>query len=157
MRQIEIPALKFSPWYTWDDRRNVPQCNVPGIYLLSISCKNLALAGYAFDWSDVSYIGMTNSQQGLLGRWKQFDNSIHGKNGHSGGNSVFSKLGDYKNWEQHWELRLFVAAMPVECNVTKPTDDDLIKMGWVAYLEYEAFAECCRHSQKRCKPEYNTR
>jgi hypothetical protein len=151
MRQIEIPALQFSPWYAWDDRRNVPQGNMPGIYLLSISRKNLA--GHTADWSDVSYIGMTNSQQGLLGRWQQFFNSIRGKNGHSGGNTVFRALGPYDNWE----LQLFVAAMPVECNVTNPTDDDLIKMGWVAYLEYEAFAECCRHSKKRCKPEYNTR
>lgn len=151
MRQIEIPELNFSPWYTWDNRRNVPQGKMPGIYLLSISRKKLA--GCAADWSDVSYIGMTNSQQGLLGRWQQFFNSIRGKDGHSGGNTVFRALGHYDSWEP----RLFVAAMPVECNVTKPTDDDLIKMGWVAYLEYEAFAECCRHSQKRCKPEYNTR
>jgi hypothetical protein len=151
MRQIEIPALKFSPWYTWDGRKNILQCDQPGIYLLAISYKNLT--GSAVDWSDVSYIGMTNSQQGLLGRWQQFHNSIRGKDGHSGGNTVFRALGHYDIWTK----RLFVAAMPVQCKVAKPTDDDLTKMGWVAYLEYEAFAECCRHSQKRCKPEYNTR
>jgi hypothetical protein len=151
MRQIKIPALKFSPWYTWDDRQNIFQGNMPGIYLLAISRKNLA--DCAIDWSDVSYIGMTNSQKGLRGRWLQFFNSIRGKDGHSGGNTVCRALGPYDSWEQ----RLFVAAMPVECNVTEPTDEDLIRMGWVAYLEYEAFAECRRHSQKRCKPEYNTR
>jgi hypothetical protein len=151
MRQIEIPAMNFSHWYAWDDRRNVPQGDMPGIYLLSISRKNLA--GCAADWSDVSYIGMTNSQKGLFGRWQQFFNSIRGKSGHSGGNTIFRALGHYDKWGP----RLFVAAMPVECNVANPTDDDLIRMGWVAYLEYEAFAECCRHSQNRCKPEYNTR
>ena len=151
MRQIEIPALNFSPWYAWDARRTVPQGNMPGVYLLSISRKNLA--GCTTDWPDVSYIGMTNSRQRLRGRWQQFFNSIRGMNGHSGGKAVYRALGHY----DHWEPRLFVAAMPVICNVANPTDDDLIKMGWVAYLEYEAFAEYCRHPQNRCKPEYNTR
>jgi hypothetical protein len=151
MRQIEIPALKFSAWYLWDKRQDIPEGDEPGIYLLSISRKDLA--NCSVDWSDVSYIGMTNSRKGLRGRWLQFSNSIRGKDGHSGGNTVFRKLGNYGTWDQ----QLFVAAMPIECNVTQPTYDDLIKMGWVAYLEYEAFAECRRHSHNSCKPEYNTR
>jgi hypothetical protein len=96
---------------------------------------------------------MTNSQEGLRGRWHQFFNAIRGKTGHSGGNTVFNALGHYDGWTQG----LFVAAMPIECNVKNPDDADLIKMGWVAYLEYEAFAECCRNTKGHCKPKYNTR
>ncbi|MGV8992169.1 MAG: hypothetical protein ACOH1Q_12290 [Thiobacillus sp.] len=79
------------------------------------------LAGTEVDWSDVSYIGMTNSQQGLRGRWQQFSNSVHGKNGHSGGNTVFRALGLYDDWTQ----QLFVAALPVEqCDQSNRTGLD---------------------------------
>ena len=52
---------------------------------------------------------------------------------------------------------MYVAAMPIDCNVANPTDVDYLKMGWFNYLEYEAFAEFYRHCPKRGKPKYNTR
>lgn len=143
--------MKFCPWFAWEKRGNVLLCKKPGIYLLSITRKNLE--GLPTNWGDVSYIGMTNSRQGLLGRWQQFFNSVRGKDGHSGGNTVFADLGHYETWKK----KLFVAAMPIECSVDPPTEQDLIKMGWVAYLEYEAFAEYNRHFPARGKPRYNTR
>lgn len=151
MRHIAAPEMKFCPWFAWENRQDVPLSQKPGIYLLSITRRNLA--GLLPDWADVSYIGMTNSRQGLLGRWQQFFNSVRGKDGHSGGNTVFADLGHYESWNK----KLFVAAMPIECNVSVPTEQDLIKMGWVAYLEYEAFAEYHRHFPARGKPRYNTR
>lgn len=151
MRRIEIPELKFCPWFAWANRRNISQCGMPGVYVLSITNKNLE--GSLPEWADVCYIGMTNSRQGLIGRWQQFFNSVRGKDGHSGGKTVFSDLGHYDSWGK----KLFVAAMPVECNVAIPTERDLIRMGWVAYLEYEAFAEFHRHLPSHGKPEYNTR
>lgn len=151
MRQIEIPKLSFTPWHAWERRKEIVSSDQPGIYLLAISAENLD--GENPRWDDVSYIGMTNSQNGLLGRWRQFHNAIRGKRGHSGGNTVFGHNGHYDNWER----KLFVAAMPVECDVTKRTEDDLIRMGWVAYLEYEAFAVFCQHCPKQRKPIYNTR
>ena len=150
MRRISIPKMKFCPWFAWEDRRDVPQREKPGIYLLAITRKNLA--GLPLEWADVSYIGMTHSRQGLLGRWQQFFNSVRGKDGHSGGNTVVKDLGLYESWRK----KLFVAAMPIECNVESPTEQDLIRMGWVAYLEYEAFAEYHRHCPGRGKPRYNT-
>jgi hypothetical protein len=66
---------------------------------------------------------------------------------------VFADLGHYELWKE----KLFVAAMPIECSVAAQTEQDLIKMGWVAYLEYEAFAEYHRHVRGRGKPRYNTR
>ncbi|MDR2016030.1 MAG: hypothetical protein LBP90_00245 [Burkholderiales bacterium] len=152
MRHIAVPKMKFSPWFAWEDRRKVPQCEMPGIYLLSITRKNLA--DFSPDWADVSYIGMTNSRQGLIGRWQQFLNSVRGKNGHSGGNTVFADLGHYDSWNK----KLFVAAMPIECDVASPSKQDLIKMGWVAYLEYEAFSKFKHHVKTpHGKPPYNTR
>ncbi|MET2989962.1 hypothetical protein [Herbaspirillum seropedicae] len=148
MRSIKVPRMKFCPWFSWEDRKDIPLSEMPGIYLLSITKKNLA--GSLPDWKDVSYIGMTNSRQGLIGRWQQFFNSIRGTPGHSGGNAVFD---DLKHYDQ-WDKKLFVAAMPIECNVVSPSKQDLIKMGWVAYLEYEAFAKCVASNSK---PKYNTR
>jgi len=82
---------------------------------------------------------MTNSQKGLYGRWSQFQTAIYGKGGHSGGNSVHKQLGYYNTWKK----KLFVCGMSVKCNVYKGerSPSDLIKMGWVAFLEYEALAE----------------
>lgn len=151
MRRIAIPEMKFCPWFTWENRRKIPLCDMPGIYLLSITQKNLD--GMSPEWADVSYIGMTNSRQGLIGRWEQFFNSVRGKTGHSGGNTVFADLGHYETWNK----KLFVAAMPIECCTSASTVRDLKKMGWVAYLEYEAFAEYYRHFPSRGKPRYNTR
>ena len=151
MRHIAVPEMKFCPWFAWENRKKIPLREMPGIYLLSVTRKNLE--GQSPEWADVAYIGMTNSRQGLIGRWQQFFNSVRGKNGHSGGNTVFADLGHYESWKE----RLFVAAMPIECSVAAPTEQDLIKMGWVAYLEYEAFAEYHRHVRGRGKPRYNTR
>ncbi len=151
MRRVEMPDLKFTPWFTWETRRKMPLCEMPGVYLLAITRKNLE--GQVIQWADVSYIGMTNSRQGLAGRWQQFFNSIRGKHGHSGGNTVFSDLGDYNSWRK----KLFVAAMPVKCDVTTASEQDLIKMGQVAYLEYAAFAAFRRHFSAREKPQYNKR
>lgn len=151
MRRIAVPEMKFCPWFAWENRRKVPLCEMPGIYLLSITRMNLE--GQSPEWTDVSYIGMTNSRQGLIGRWQQFFNSVRGKNGHSGGNTVFADLGHYESWNK----KLFVAAMPIECSVSAATEQDLIKMGWVAYLEYEAFAAFRHHLPVRGKPRYNTR
>jgi len=151
MRSVSIPEMKFCPWFAWENRRQVPLCKMPGIYLLSITRRNLE--GLSPKWADVSYIGMTNSRQGLVGRWQQFFDAVREKRGHSGGNTVCADLGHYDSWKK----KLFVAAMPIECSVRAATERDLIKMGWVAYLEYEAFAAFRRHLPARRSPRYNTR
>lgn len=150
MKTISLPHLKFSEWYEWNNRNEYPLRKFPGVYLISIA-PNKELAGKEPCFADVVYIGMTNSQQGLCGRWRQFFNAIKGKSKHSGGKSVFSDKGHYDKWNDS----LYVAAMGVECNVTNPTDEDYIKMGWVAYLEYEAFALYYRSVGGH--PNYNQR
>ena len=135
MRSIELPELKFSDWYKWDNRNQYVLKGYPGVYLISIT-DNPRLEGSSPEWKDVVYIGMTNSMGGLTSRWSQFLNGIRGKPGHSGGKTIFENMGNYDNWKEH----LFVAAMGVECDVKNPMKDDYLKMGWVAYFEYEAFA-----------------
>jgi hypothetical protein len=152
MRSVKIPALSFSTWYRWDERHNIPKRHLPGVYLISLTRKNLQ--GTSPDFSDVSYIGMTNSKKGLAGRLGQFWQGIRGIRGrHAGGDNVFESLQHYDTWSSR--LRIFVAVMPVDCNTVFPTPNDLIKMGWVAFLEYEAFAKYFRQNLSKRRPTYN--
>ena len=149
-----MPELRFSPWYDWRNRERYPLKQFPGVYVIAITHKP-DLEGQEVSYEDVAYIGMTNSRGGLISRWGQFYNAISGKEGHSGGKSVYKTRGSYVSWHDH----LYVAAMGVRCNVTDPTDADYIRMGWVAYLEYEAFAQYYVWWLSRGKnhPEFNTR
>lgn len=135
MRKVLIPKLKLSSWYKWENRSDYDMKNFPGIYFLAITTKNLE--GTKPKWCDVVYIGMTNSKGGLASRWQQFANSINGKEGHSGGKTIFADLGNYKKWRKN----LYVSAMGINCNVATQKPDDYKKMGWIAFLEYDAFAE----------------
>jgi hypothetical protein len=135
MREITLPELKFSTWYKWENRGEYNLKKYPGVYIISITEKN-NLEGTKPYWRDAVYVGMTTSKKGLAGRWRQFDRSIKGKNGHSGGTSIFKAKGKYDLWEEH----LYVAAMGIECDPVNPTGKDYLKMGWIVYLEYEAFA-----------------
>jgi len=159
MRQREdgsftVPALKFCEWCEWELREGIKDCDMPGIYLIAIGPKRPM---NSIKSANVSYIGMTNSKGGLRSRWRQFDHAIRtGKGKHSGGNAVYHDRGTYKNqWSGN--DRLYVCAMPIQCTVTAPTSEDLTKMGWVAFLEYAAFAEYRRHWNDRARPKYNTR
>lgn len=145
------PELQFSKWIRWKDRRKYPQGKLPGVYMLAITNKDLEGQNPRFE--DVVYIGMTNSRGGLISRWNQFDNSIHNKPEHSGGKTVFRDLGD----SNIWKFKLFVCVLPVDCNVLKDTQgpEDLIQMGWIAFLEYEAMAVYKKAMRK--EPKYNTK
>lgn len=136
MRTIKLPKLEFSRWYSWDNRENYPLKKYPGVYAIAITSDE-SIEGKPINYKDISYIGMTNSKDGLSGRWDQFFYSIKGKSGHSGGKRIYKDKGHYNDWKEI----LFVAAMGIKCNVNEPTETDYIKMGWVAFFEYEAFAE----------------
>jgi len=148
---MKKPVLEFSRWIAWERRSKYGGGKWPGVYMLSISRKKLVGGKPAF--KDVVYIGMTNSRGGLAVRWDQFDNAIKGKEGHSGGKTVFKDLGHFKKWKK----RLFVTACPVRCNVFKSnrTPKDLLKMGWVVFLEYEALSKYKKIVGM--EPKYNTK
>lgn len=121
--------------------------------MIAITSKNIT--GEKVNFSDVSYIGMTNSQKGLHGRLSQFDRAIRGLRGHTGGKSVYKKFGDYYGWPAH--RKLFVCTRAVEFSTKNPTPKDYINMGKVAYLEYAAFARFCKRHPSKYKPEFNSR
>lgn len=151
MRSIDLPNLDLGAWYSFEKRHYIQGYKMPGVYVIAVS--DFDLGGKRVDWSNVSYIGITVSQDGLCGRWKQFYKAIRGKKGcHSGGYSAFELLGHYDEWKKS----LFVAAMPIHCNTTEPSSDDLVKMGWIAFFKYEALSEFRRHCNGCCKPEFNT-
>lgn len=151
MRKVAIPKLVYSPWHSLEERLRSQNCEYPGVYMVAISRKDLT--GKIPEYKDVSYIGMTNSKAGLKSRWWQFHRSITGYGGHSGGNSVYREMGHYDDWAEY----LYVCSMPVLCNVINPTTEDLIKMGWVTYLEYESFSEYRNKFPRKKKPKFNTR
>jgi len=145
--------LSFCNWHKWKDRSQIENSEFPGVYMISITNKNLKGKP---NYNDVSYIGMTNLQK-LKSRWTQFDNSIRGKKWHSGGIRVYNEFGNYDSWKEN----LFVCAMPIKCNPKKAmrTPEDLRLMGECAYLEYEAiarFKEKAKRSKRKLEePEYN--
>lgn len=145
-----MPEMEFSMWYEWDHRHSYTHRCRPGVYLIAITNRK-NLAGTQTKWKDVVYIGMTNSVNGLAGRWYQLDRTIKGGHGHSGGKSMRKALGDYGTWDK----KVYVAALPVDCDVATGTPEDYIKMGWVAFYEYEAFSEYAKAVGGH--PKYNKR
>lgn len=126
---------KFVKWIKWENRNHLTGIKYPGIYCIAISESDLS--GHDFSWiREIKYIGMTNSQAGLKGRLKQFDDTIHGKTGHGGADRFRYKYRDYKNLVD----KLFVSVCPFICDVKLNTPENLRIMGEVAKFEYECFA-----------------
>lgn len=127
---------EFTEWIKWDSRELLDGIDYPGVYCLAIS--NSDLLENEFQWiPDICYIGVTNSQKGLRGRLKQFDNTIRGKLGHGGGHRFRYK---YPNYEELVK-QLFVAIRPFPCNMDRNSPQDLRTMGKVLKMEYDCFAE----------------
>ena len=126
----------FSHWSDWNHRRSLSNLRFPGVYALAVTTESLA--GVPFQWRpDIAYFGMTNSLSGLLGRLKQFDNTIIGKTGHGGAERF---MHDFTSSADLSPL-LYVAVWPFECDVSAGTPKDLITMGCVAKAEYECLAK----------------
>ncbi len=125
----------FTKWTSWENRNNLIDIRFPGIYCIAIS--DIDLSGQNFKWiSEINYVGMSNAQNGLKGRLKQFDNTINGKTGHGGADRFRYK------YEKYQDLigKLFVSVCPFNCDVKSNSPKDLRIMGEVAKFEYECFA-----------------
>ena len=151
MRKLVIPKLCFSRWFAWEDRKDFPDAKQPGVYLIAIAPGKLVRC-YPH-WSDVVYIGMTISRGGLAARWQQLSRSIRGGEGHSGGKTIYAKLGNYNSWRKK-RKKLYVAAMAMDCDVKSPRPRDRRRMGLVAYFEHEAFAKY-QEKTGRIRPKFN--
>jgi len=94
---------------------------------------------------------MTNSVAGLRGRLQQFENTIIGKSGHGGADRFRYDFPDHRLLKPF----IFVAAMPIECDVTSNKPESLLAMGTVAMAEYECFAQYVElHGEL---PKYNNK
>ena len=142
-----IPKLRFTRWFPWAKRREIPRCRSPGVYVLAVTRRNLEQMPVSL--ADVSYVGMSRNRGGLEARWAQCHNSLHGRAGHSGGSTIYKHLGRY----DRWKTKLFVAAMPIDCDPRAASAKDLIRMGWITFLEYEARA--LFHRLRKARPRYN--
>lgn len=138
----------FSQWIKWKDRNSLSGIIYPGIYCIAIS--ETDLSEQDFEWiSKITYVGMTNSKEGLRGRLKQFDNTIIGKTGHGGADRFRLKYENYKDLVD----KLYVSVCSFECDVKSNAPKDLRIMGEVAKLEYDCFAGYVEKFGKL--PEFN--
>ena len=126
---------EFSPWVKWFDRNTLINIDFPGIYSIAISDEDLSNKN--FDWNtNIKYIGMTNSKNGLRGRLKQFDNTIAGKSGHGGADRFKFVYPDYNGLVE----KLYVSIKTFECDTKSSKPKDLLVMGEVAKHEFVCFA-----------------
>ena len=128
---------RFSTWIAWPERRALSDIACPGVYVIAHSKRDLA--GQSFEWvREIIYIGMTNAISGLRGRLGQFDDTIsRRRTSHGGADRVRFKHRDY----DAFSAALYVAVAPIKCNPASNLAIDLRKMGKVANLEFQCFAE----------------
>lgn len=103
----ELPRMVFSNWFPWAQRSNVPDCHLPGVYLLARFTCSPTLAQAADPLSqNVVVIGQT--ARSLRSRWNQFHGAAFG-----GGSGAHSEGHRYraKGYPRAME-ELYVAAMP---------------------------------------------
>ena len=132
----------------WSERDALDCLDLPGVYAIARSRRNIA--GHPFSYRrQIIYFGMTNSRGGLRARLRQFDNTIKGKRGHSGGRRTREKHPDYLKLAP----RLYVSVCPYECEVASRRPRDLRVMGEVAKREYDCFARFVRRFGRL--PEFN--
>ena len=127
---------EFSAWTKWAERNDLLQLKYPGVYVIAKS--DQSLSENDFEWiEDIIYIGMTNSQDGLKSRLRQFDQTLKGDIRHGGADRVLYKYSDY----EELTVNLYVAVLPIECDVKSNQPEDLRRMGDVLRLEFYCFAE----------------
>lgn len=146
-------SLYFEAWKTWKERYSFENLNYPGVYAIAKSDANLSGTPFTFI-RNIVYFGMTNSKGGVHSRLDQFDNSLQTPQrtpGHGGADRMKYKYPDYEAATSH----LFVSVLPIVCDVTSHSPEDLRKMGYVTSLEYECFAQYCEKFGHL--PEFNNR
>lgn len=145
--------IEWTLWKKWENReKDEENITNPGIYVLSITEKE-DLENKEVNYSDVNYIGMTNSKEGLKQRLNNFDTAIKKGHGHSGGNRIYKEKGKYDSWKKSRNLYVAYNIMK-ECKKTIKEErdiEDLIEMGKCAYLEYKAMSEFKEQMKKEGK------
>lgn len=140
---------KFSAWHRWSDRSQLPYLKFPGVYILAVSTK--LLHGRAFSWlPEIMYVGMTNSIPGLVGRLRQFEETVRATRcSHGGADRVRYRYRSFPRLAK----KLFLAVAAINCDVTANTPTSLRAMGRVTKLEYDCLAQyVAKHGRL---PEFN--
>jgi len=121
------------------------------VYVIAKSRRRLANS--RFTWSgEIVYIGMTNGVAGLIGRLKQFDDTISDRRlQHGGADRVRMR---YAHYEQLVPA-LFVSIASFKCDPTSLRPRDLRKMGEVAKFEFVCLARFVERFGRL--PEFNDR
>ena len=103
----EIPVIEFSDWFAWQERDQIPECHLPGLYALAHFKKPPTGSADPLN-SDVVYIGQSCGQGGVKGRLNLFDRSAtSGRKGHSGGRTYRDANGSVRP-----DLNVSVAVVP---------------------------------------------
>jgi hypothetical protein len=142
-------ARRWQPFHT-NERELASSTKVeafadPGVYLLAYTYK--PMVGRPVRPADVFYVGMSNSAGGLRQRFRQFQSSLEGGNGHGPAYRFFMKCAKQRKYSQlRTKNRFFFAALAVPCesSKSKAKPRDFLLMGKVASLEYEAIARVLR-------------
>jgi len=131
-----------------------PEFKRPGVYLLAYSKSKLA--GRAVKETDVFYVGMTCSAEGLRDRLGQFRKGIEDNKHHSAARRFYREVGKGKPFSKLRDgRRFYFVALPFECisdkSLSKP--DDFITLGHICCVEYYAIARVYKATGK--KPKLN--
>jgi hypothetical protein len=151
---------RFSAWYRWTQRRELPRCGSPGVYAIARTREDIAEHAFALR-DDIIYFGMTIASHGLQGRLQQFDYTISGKRlAHGGADRVRHGYASYSRLTP----RLYVSVAPFACDPASGSPRDLRKMGDVARFEYlciaayvESHGKMPRFNDKANAPKYSKR
>lgn len=142
-------AKRWQPFHTKERdlavSTKIETCADPGVYLLAYSSK--PMSGRSVRPRDVFYVGMSNSAGGLPQRFRQFQSSLEGGNGHGPAYRFYEKCAKHRKYSRLRSNKIFFfAALPVACesNKSKAKASDFLMMGKVASLEYEAIARVLR-------------
>lgn len=131
--------MEFTNWTKWQNRNELANNKYPGVYAIALS--DMDINGSQFNWiKEIIYIGMTNSNGGLLSRLARFDHTLRGGKGHVGAKHFLLK---YPNASELISS-LYVAVKSFECDTRINSVKDLLVMGKVAECEYIAFGEYVR-------------
>ena len=85
------PKIRFSRWFPWCDRDNLPNIDRPGIYIMA-HFDEVPSGRASRHNNQIEYIGKTWGEGGLKERLKKFHRvATKGKGNHSGGKTYHKK------------------------------------------------------------------
>ena len=129
--------MKFSEWQLFEGVDWAKVSSQKGVYAFAISNERLTV--FSMEDKAIVYYGMTNSNDGLRGRLRQFRRALYG-NGKRHSGAVRLRRDCVENFEG-LKGSLFYAVCEYQTSSNQSYTDELRQMGEVAKAEYVAFAK----------------